>query len=630
MPRYSIFASLAAVAPFIVGAAPQTHDSVGVTLAANRSATAPRGCAREGTLEQDQRSIGPDAPTTIHSVVDLRTGRYADWQSTEVMRTGQGFDGQVVWQQDVSGTVRLEAGGEMPALAISQAYLAANKWWVDDRSGAAISDAGSAVDAGRRYARLTVTPPRGQTFTAWFDASTHLLARVIEKVGAATTTTVYGDYRTVVGCKYAGTMTIDGGDGERYRQTFALSRIKSSRILPRSYFSPPKADPKDFAFGASGSASVPFRLEGNHVLFDARINGKGPFTMILDTGGQAVLAVATAETLAVQATGSTAVGGVGDGVESSGYAHGLDIQVGEFTLRGQTALVMDIPNGPPPARALQGMLGYELLRRVIVKVDYKTNVLTLSDPKKFDGKRAGIAVPFKYSDHMPEVAGSFEGIPGRFRVDTGAGSELTISSPAVTRYGLRERHPGGISRTSPGGIGGTTTGYMTRADDLKLGTIAFDHFVTNLTSQQAGAFADPSYTGNVGGGLLKRYVVTFDYPRQTIYFQQRSDVVDDTGTYDRAGISFQAVEGRLRISEVTARGPAEAAGLQAGDVLSAVDGSKTAATDLSGLRYRLRNVSVGTAVTFDVLRSGRRISKTIILKDQIRSSGQPHLANFQA
>jgi hypothetical protein len=492
MSRYSVLVRLAAVVPFIVGAAPQAHDAIGETLAANQSATAPRGRARKGTLEQNWRSIGPDAPTTIHSVVDQRTGRYANWQSTDTMRTGEGFDGKVAWQQDVSGTARPEAGGEMPALAISEAYRAANAWWADDRSGAVISDAGSVVDAGRRYARLTVTPRHGQTFTAWFDVGTHLLARVTQKIGAATTTTVYSDYRNVGGCLYAGTMMIDGGDSEEYRQTFALIRTKSSRPVPRRYFSPPKTAPKDFVFGASGSTSVPFWLEGNHVLFDAKINGKGPFTMILDTGGLAVLTVATAKTLAVRATGNTAVGGIGDKAESSGYVHGLDVQIGDFTLHGQTAMVLDLPNTPPPTRAMQGMLGYELLRRVIVKVDYKTNTLTLSDPKKFDRKHVGVAVLFDYADHMPEVAGSFEGIKGRFRIDTGSGSELVVSSPAVLRHGLRKRHPVGVQRTSGSGIGGTTSAYITRSDDLKLGAIRFDHFVTNLPAISATSGADSS------------------------------------------------------------------------------------------------------------------------------------------
>lgn len=617
MSRYSVFARLAAVAPLIVGAVSQAHDTISETLTANRSATTPQGCIWKGTLQQDLVSVGPDAPTSIRSVVDQRTGRHAVWQSTEPMRSGEGFDGQVAWQQDVSGTVRLQGGGEMPALAVSQAYRDANRWWADDRYGATISDAGSAFGAGQRYARLTVTPLHGQTFTAWFDVGTHLLARITEKSGAATTTTVFSDYRTVGGCRYAGTIVTDGGDGEQYRQTFSVIRTRSTRTLPRGYFSPPVANPKDFDFGPSGSTSVPFRLEGNHVLFDAIINGKGPFTMILDTGGQTLLTVTTAKTLALEATGKTAIGGVGDGVESTGYAHGLNIKIGGFTLHGQTAMVTDLPNAPPPARPMQGMLGYELLRRVIVKIDYQTNTLTLSVSKTFDRKRAGTAVPFKYSDHMPEIAGSFEGIRGRFRVDTGSGSELVVSSPAVTQYGLRERHSVGVQRTSGGGIGGTTTGYMTRSDDLKLGTIEFDHFVTNLSSQKAGAFADPSYIGNIGGGLLKRYVVTFDYPRQTIYFRQRSNVVDDTGTYDRSGISFQSIVGGLLIGEVVPGGPAELAGLQAGDVLSAVDGTKKTATDLLELRYWLRNAPVGTAVTFDVIRSGVKLSKTIILKDLI-------------
>jgi hypothetical protein len=95
MSRYSVLARLGAAVPIIMGAAPQVHDAIDETLAANQSAMAPRGCARKGTLEQNWRSIGPDTPTTIHSVVDQRTGRYTSWQSTDTMRTGEGFDGKV-------------------------------------------------------------------------------------------------------------------------------------------------------------------------------------------------------------------------------------------------------------------------------------------------------------------------------------------------------------------------------------------------------------------------------------------------------------------------------------------------------------------------------------------------------
>ncbi|WP_380786187.1 hypothetical protein [Sphingomonas sp. R86521] len=43
--------------------------------------------------------------------------------------------------------------------------------------------------------------------------------------------------------------------------------------------------------------------------------------------------------------------------------------------------------------------------------------------------RAVVAIPFNYAGDMPDLAGSFEGIEVRSRIDTGAGGELAISSP---------------------------------------------------------------------------------------------------------------------------------------------------------------------------------------------------------
>ncbi|NMO20768.1 hypothetical protein HPC49_25755 [Pyxidicoccus fallax] len=35
-------------------------------------------------------------------------------------------------------------------------------------------------------------------------------------------------------------------------------------------------------------------------------------------------------------------------------------------------------------------------------------------------------------------------------------------------------------------------------------------------SAKRGAFSDAAYDGNIGSGLLKRFVATFDYPRQVL------------------------------------------------------------------------------------------------------------------
>ena len=68
----------------------------------------------------------------------------------------------------------------------------------------------------------------------------------------------------------------------------------------------------------------------------------------------------------------------------------------------------------------QGMLGFELFRRFVTVIDYGAKTITFIDPAKFDPKDAGIAVPFVFYNHLPQVGGDFEGVPAACSTSTPA------------------------------------------------------------------------------------------------------------------------------------------------------------------------------------------------------------------
>ncbi len=81
-------------------------------------------------------------------------------------------------------------------------------------------------------------------------------------------------------------------------------------------------------------------------------------------------------------------------------------------------------------------------------------------------------------------------------------------------------------------------------------------------------------------------------------------------------LDFEGASGRAPISRVLAGGPAAAAGLQAGDAVTAVDGRPVAELGGTGMRDALRG-KIGTAVRVDVLRAGAPLSFTIV-RAQVR------------
>jgi S1-C subfamily serine protease len=167
------------------------------------------------------------------------------------------------------------------------------------------------------------------------------------------------------------------------------------------------------------------------------------------------------------------------------------------------------------------------------------------------------------------------------------------------------------------GVGGPSTGYVTRGKSMTLGSVAVDNIVVTMANQIKGAFAGSDYSGNIGGGILKRFVVTFDYGNQTMYLKPLPGPVADTGTFDRSGMWINVGDGGFKIVDVTKGGPAEAAGLKAGNVVTEVDGKPAADTHLYDLRLRLRNEKPGTVVNLRVKDGSTVKNVKVTLRDQI-------------
>lgn len=83
------------------------------------------------------------------------------------------------------------------------------------------------------------------------------------------------------------------------------------------------------------------------------------------------------------------------------------------------------------------------------------------------------------------------------------------------------------------------------------------------------------------------------------------------------------------VTKVTSKGPAEAAGLEVGDVIVMVDGTDVA--DARAVYYRLTTRGTGNLTRFDVIRKGRRVPVNIALtaapkagKDDVRNLSGVH------
>jgi predicted aspartyl protease len=139
---------------------------------------------------------------------------------------------------------------------------------------------------------------------------------------------------------------------------------------------------------ANGIA-IPMRLAQGKVIVDAKINGKGPFPLFLDTGaGVTVLDEDLVRELGLPATGTTAVGDPANPQAIKATTVAVErLEVGSATFSGfqaltwdRSALYADTPDAP------RGVLGIPLFSSLLLTIDYPRNEVRLRQGALEKGK----------------------------------------------------------------------------------------------------------------------------------------------------------------------------------------------------------------------------------------------------
>ena len=548
---------------------------------------------------------------------DNLTGHYVDRYQLGPASGAEGFDGKVVWSTDTSGQPRLEGGDEARQAAMDEAYRRCFAYWFPERWPAQIEYSGEKEEQGKLFYVVRITPKDGRPFDMWIDPSTYLIDHTVEKADIETRTNYFSDYRTVNGVKVPFSGRSTNGD-TKYDQFITLEKVDFNAPVQEAMFHMPAQPAPDFAIAAGkNSTSVHFDLINNHIYVQVKLNGKGPFRILCDTGGANIITPTVAKELGVKSEGALQGRGVGEKSEDVGLAKIQTLQVGDATLTDQLFAVYPMESFASIEGVEEsGLIGYEVFKRFIVKVDYENNILTLTVPAAFTYEGNGAKLPFVFNAHIPQVDGSIDGIPGKFDIDTGSRASLDILKPFVEKHDLVAKYNAKFEAVTGFGVGGAARSLLTRAKVLQLGTVEVHNPVTELSVQEKGAFTSPYVAGNVGAGVLKRFNITFDYMHQQLIFEPNANY-DKPDVFDRSGMWVNQAASAFEVMDVTTGGPAAAAGIKVGDKIVQVDGHPAAQITLSDLRNKFKSDPAGSKVRFAIKSGEQQHDVELVLKDLV-------------
>src|SRR5438034_2916564 len=358
---------------------------------------------------------------------------------------------------------------------------------------------------------------------------------------------------------------------------------------------PPPRLPKIHFISGNNAAKIPFELTGNLILLQARLNESGPLWFILDTGAtDTVIDSQLAKALRLKATGRT----VGTG--SAGTATALifkgtslelpNIEATNLTLYGLPIDFLSAPLG----RRISGVIGNDILKQLVLEVDYESQVVNLYQPESYSYSGSGEVIPVTLEDNLPFIRAriALAGRPvigGKFVLDSGATGAILFNTPYVNRNKLLDS----ISKTiqsREGGVGGTAKAFSGRVKTIRLGSFQLENSVAKFSRATRGDDASASYDGLIGGDILRRFKVVFDYYRRRMILEPNAQF-SEPYEVDMSGLDI-ATEGEdfsvVVVNEVEKGSPGAEAGIQDEDVITAIDGRPTKEFTITQIRKMFR------------------------------------------
>ncbi len=224
---------------------------------------------------------------------------------------------------------------------------------------------------------------------------------------------------------------------------------------------------------------------------------------------------------------------------------------------------------------IDGIIGYALFSRYIVKVDYDKRLLQILTPGFIRYPKGGSILQPSLGT-IPVVSAHTTGtrnVIARYYLDTGAGLNILFSSAFLRDSSIV---PAGrkLFPTVAQGLGGKTYLDLTLLKRVKIGRYTFRKIPVHVFDDDYNVTSYPFLAGLLGNDLLRRFNLIINYPDGKIHMLPNSAFTEQFD-YSYTGLGMMNLGGSIEVSDVLPGSPAEKAGLQVGDKILGVGNNVT-------------------------------------------------------
>ena len=301
-------------------------------------------------------------------------------------------------------------------------------------------------------------------------------------------------------------------------------------------------------FGGEDSYKTSFRLINDLIIIPLEVNNT-KLTFILDSGvsSAVIFNLSPSDSLEIKDVNKIFIRGLGDGepIEAL-HSKGNQFKLGNlFSTNNDLFIVYKdkLDFSSKLGITVHGLIGYDLFKDFVVTIDYSHKKITFTKPDKYKYRNCKNCETFDlefykkkpYIDAEVTVIEPFnKKIPVKLLIDSGGTDAVWLFEDGdiiIPQKSFRDFMGEGIS--------GSIFGMRSKLKSLTLKSFIFKEpnvaYLDSTSSLHARKFEERN--GSIGGNILKRFKVTFDYPNSKITFKKNGNFNDSFG-YNLSGIEL--------------------------------------------------------------------------------------------
>jgi hypothetical protein len=341
-----------------------------------------------------------------------------------------------------------------------------------------------------------------------------------------------------------------------------------------------------FKDGASSTGWIDFEYQdGKGIFVPVKINGH--YTMALLVTGSPLSDIDKTFAASVglhPGSGSTAI-------------DGLQIQIGDLTLRDTTASAVDFaPLAEHMGHPLPFLLGDDAFNELAVDIDFAHHRIAFSDPDSQAKPNGAVEVPLIPVKDLHLVPVSIEGAPpAQFELGLGNAGDILVYQPYYESHKLLEGRR--LSKRSAAGTGGFAIESVSTLNRAVFAGVTFVNMPAAFVPSNVAGTTSNIIAGDIGLPVLTHFRLILDYSHERLYAVPYADAARASFAKDRLGLNLTKGDAGFAVKFVAPNSPAQAAGFKVGDKITLIDGKSVQAwpeISFAGLKYG----ASGTNLTF--------------------------------